>query len=366
MKILAFSLREEARISGEAASFRLLEAVFAELGIALERPSMEDRAGSPTIGAIRRLAQLRKIADANAVDTLLLKIPTAAQLPAVCSATRRFRGRIIFWIDGLLWRAPASATQWWKFLTKEPLLTAARALVNNARWTRSVRRRSLEIVVSSQVQARELKPLLPRARIHIVTNGTPEQSATVARPERAFTAGYLGHAYLVKGVWEMLDALRVLQKQRVELPFRCALSGLGSAGFRRAAARQMEVLGEVDRADFFASIDLLVAPYWVAWGTQTFPNVLLEAMQHGVPALTTDLPVCRELFPGDLAHFVPSHDAPALAAALADLALGRRALPSADRLRAHFAAHYSSAHIAAGWRRILTDNADAMPDRSHD
>ena len=367
MKILAFSLREEARISGEAASFRLLEDVLDKLGIALERAPAEPSRGSPTFDAIRRLAHLKKIADANACDTLIVKIPTAAQLPIVCSVTRGFRGRVVYWIDGLLWRASASVSQWWDFLMKEPLLTAARALINNTLWTRAVGSRALEIVVSSQVQARELEPLLPRAHIHVVPNGTPEQAAGASRPERQFTAGYIGHAYLVKGVWEMLEAVRILERERVELPFRCALSGLGSARYQReATGARIEVLGEVDRAEFFASIDLLVAPYWVAWGTQTFPNVLLEAMQHGVPVLTTDLPVCRELFPGDLAHFAPPHDAPALAAALADLALARRALPSPDRLRAHFAAHYSTAHIAAGWRRILTDNADAMPDRSHD
>ena len=368
MKVLAFSLREEARISGEAASFRLLEAVFGDLGISLERPPADHSRASPLVGALRRLTQLKEIAAANTADILLVKIPTAAQLPATVSATRPFRGRVIFWIDGLLWRSSISTGQWWKFLTREPLLTAARAVMNNTAWTRLVRARTLEIVVSSQTQATELAPLLPKAKIHVVPNGTlPQPAAEKAGAIRPFTAGYIGHSYLVKGVWEILDAIRQMKQTQREIPFRFALSELGSTQFRQsAAAAQIEVLGEVDRAEFFASIDLLVAPFWVAWGTQTFPNVLLEAMQFGVPVLTSDLPVCRELFPDGLAHFVPPHDASALAAILSKISLGQRTLPSPDRLRAHFAAHYSPARIADGWRRILFAHDHTLLRPTHD
>lgn len=368
MKVLAFSLREEARISGEAASFRLLETVFADLGISLECPPADHSRSSPLVGAVRRLTHLQKIAAANATDTLLVKIPTAAQLPAVLAATRRFRGRVLFWIDGLLWHPPIAISQWWKFLTREPLLTLARALMNNAGWTRCLHAEALEIVVSSQEQAAELAPLLPKAKIQVVPNGTPQQPAAGnIGASRPFTAGYIGHSYLVKGVWEILDAIRQMKQTQREIPFRFALSGLGSARFKQAAeAARIEVLGEVDRAGFFASIDLLVAPFWVAWGTQTFPNVLLEAMQYGVPVLTTNLPVCRELFPDGLAYFVPPHDASALAAALSESALGQLALPSPARLRAHFAAHYSPARIAEGWRRILFAHDPTLLRPTHD
>ena len=367
MKVLAFSLREEARISGEAASFRLLESVFGDLGIPLECPRAGHSHAAPLVGALRRLRQLKEISAANAADILLVKIPTAAQLPATVSATRQFRGRVIFWIDGLLWRSPISIAQWRKFFIHEPLLIVARALMNNAAWTRSVCAVALEIVVSSQVQAAELAPLLPKSKIHVVPNGTPPQPAAgKVGASRPFTAGYIGHSYLVKGVWEILDALRQMRQTQREIPFRFALSGLGGAQFQQAAsAAQIEVLGEVERAAFFASIDLLVAPFWVAWGTQTFPNVLLEAMQYGVPVLTTDLPVCRELFPDGLAYFIPPHDASALAAALSEIARGQLAHPSPARLRAHFAAHYSPARIADGWRRILLAHDHTLPQPTH-
>lgn len=366
--MLIFSLRREARISGEAASFRLLEEVIAELGIAHQVIPADDSKASPTLAAGRRLSRLRKIATANSVSTLIVKIPTAAQLPFAAFATRDFRGRLIFWIDGLLWSPPKTIGQWRASLLAEPLLTLARIVANNAVWTRLVRSRSFEIVVASQTQKAELASRLPASRIHVVPNGTPAPALPrKAVDTRPFTAGYIGHAYLVKGVWDMLDAYRRLAGEGLGFPFRCALSGLGSDCFgHHARVAGMEVLGEIEKPAFYQSLDLLIAPYWAAWGTQTFPNVLLEALQYGVPVLTSDLPLCRELFPDDLAHFVPPSEPVALAATLGKIARRELPVPAAERLRVHFAAHYSRECIVEGWREVLRGSAPANSDRAHD
>jgi glycosyltransferase involved in cell wall biosynthesis len=101
----------------------------------------------------------------------------------------------------------------------------------------------------------------------------------------------------------------------------------------------------------------LIAPFWTDWGTQTFPNVLLESLAFGVPVITSDLPVCRELFGDDLAIFVRPNDPHGLARTLQEIDHGQRALPNADHLRAHFEKHFSRKIIRARWREILSGNA---------
>ena len=365
--MLIFSLRQEARISGEASSYRLIEEILAELGVEVQRLPEPEVGRSPSFAAVRRLQYLDRISPTMTTDVLVVKIPTAAQLPFAQLATRHLRGRVIFWIDGLLWSSLRSARQWWDFVLREPLLTGARILFNHSAWTRLVRSRPLEIVVASRTQKAQLETLLPRACIHVVPNGTPSfDRQRKARTPRVFTAGYIGHAYLVKGVWELFEAFRQV-RTNCAFNFRCALSGLGSARFQREAIRAgMEVFGEVERGTFYESIDLLVAPYRAGWGTQALPNVLLEALSYGVPVLTTDLPICRELFPRDLGYFVPPGDAAALAATLEKIVRRELPLPSPDDLRAHFEANYSRAHIAEGWRQVLRGSSLANAVNAYD
>ena len=362
--MLIFSLRKEARVSGESASFRLVEEVLRELAIPCER--WEDESASPTVAAVHRLRALTQIAAANTTDVLMVKIPTAAQLPFAVWATRRFRGRLIFWIDGLLWR-PLAAKLTAALFTAEPLLTTARALINNPLWPRLVGGHTMELVVASHTQADELAPLLPRAKIHVIPNGTPGVAAPAPATRRGLTFGYIGHSYVVKGVRDILKMHRELRRRDLAPPLVVAFSDLGGQSireeFRGAGAT---VLGVVEKAEFYGQIDVLIAPYWAGWGTQTFPNILLEALQYGVPVLTTDIPVCRELFPGDLAIFVPPNDPRALADRVARMIRGDITLPCPERLRAHFDAHYSREKIAAGWRNLLRGNSSATVAPAHD
>ena len=374
--MLIFSLRKEARVSGESATFRLVEEVLRELAIPCERwesetgfqpvPQKDRLEARPTMAAAHRLRALTRIAAANTTDVLMVKIPTAAQLPFAVWATRRFRGRLIFWIDGLLWR-PLSAKLTAALFAAEPLLTTARALINNPLWPRLAGGRALEIVVASHTQQAELAPLLPRAKIHVIPNGTPGIAAPAPATRRALTLGYIGHSYVVKGVRDILEMHRELRRHDLAPPLVVAFSELGGQAireeFRRAGAT---VLGVVEKAEFYAQIDVLIAPYWAGWGTQTFPNILLEALQYGVPVLTTDIPVCRELFPDDLAIFVPPNDPGALADRVARMIRGDITLPSPERLRAHFDAHYSREKIAAGWRALLRGSSSAIVAPAHD
>jgi glycosyltransferase involved in cell wall biosynthesis len=350
-----YSLRDEARLSGEAAASAQLRQLAGELGLAFEAMSPPTGRGGRLLDTGRRLARLRRLSARSSASHLIVKVPTAAQLPLVHLATTGFRGRRVVWVDGLLWRLDLSLRQTLALAAHEPALLAARALANNGAWLRGARGVDCEVVVSSRLQRDELAARLPRARVHVVPNGVRRLAPRQGRRSGSFTAGYLGHAYLTKGVGELVAAAAA-----AGVPLRCAFSGLGSRRLVGAARRAgAAVLGEVDVAELLASIDLLVAPFWASWGTHAFPSVLLEAMQVGVPVLTTDLPLMRELFPGELAVLAPAGDARALSRRLADIASGNLALPSPSRLRAHFEAHHSAARVAAGWRALLCPDEPA-------
>src|SRR5439155_10630393 len=54
-------------------------------------------------------------------------------------------------------------------------------------------------------------------------------------------------------------------------------------------------LGRLDVAEFFSGLDVLALPYRLTIGQNAFPNLVLEAMEVGVPLVTSDLPLLREL-----------------------------------------------------------------------
>lgn len=364
--MLIFTLRREARISGEAASLALLQELLAELGMACETVPEEGLVASPVVAVARRYARLEQVARTNDTDLLLIKIPTAAQLPLAIRATRLFRGRVVFWIDGLMWR-PLAWGLMLRLFSAEPLLTIARAILNNRAWMRASRNASLELIVASQTQRAELIHSLHAAQIHVVPNGSPTDpapseiapAAAIAAPSPA-PFGYIGHAYLTKGVWDLLAAYRILKDRGMALPLVFALSELGGNRFRAELSREsVEIRGTVDKRSFYASLRALVAPFWTDWGTQTFPNVLLESLAFGVPVITSDLPVCRELFGNDLAIFVRPNDPHGLARTLQEIDRGERALPNADCLREHFEKHFSRKVIRARWREVLSGSASA-------
>ncbi len=364
--MIVFSLRREARVSGESASFALLREILEQSGIVVQSESELAAKGSPATAALQRLAVLTSLANANTTDTLLIKLPTAAQLPLALYAVRGFRGRRIFWIDGLLWR-PLPPVLMAKVLWGEPLLNVARSVANNPGWLWAVRDRGLELVVASHTQRIELAAWLPRAQIHVIPNGSPE-SAPPSEPalsedaglpgqrpaEDPTSFGYIGHSYLTKGVWDILAAHRILKAQGQAPQWLFALSTLGGEGFQQALIQEgLEPLGHVQKSSFYPRLRALVAPYWTAWGTQSFPNILLEAMQAGVPVITSDLPLSRELFPDHLALFVPPHRPLALAETLLAVQQGQLPLPKPELLRAHFQTHYCPEKIATLWRDLL-------------
>jgi glycosyltransferase involved in cell wall biosynthesis len=128
-----------------------------------------------------------------------------------------------------------------------------------------------------------------------------------------------------KGVGEFVRAAGMLRRRGVNAVFR--LAGAPDPGNRAsvsqadidewAASGCVELLGQCgDMAGVLASAHVVVLPSY----REGLPKVLVEAAACGRPAVTTDVPGCRDaVIPGQTALLVPPRDAPALAAAIEQL-----------------------------------------------
>ncbi len=160
--------------------------------------------------------------------------------------------------------------------------------------------------------------------------------------------GNVGRVAREKGLDAMLEAMHALDR---ETPGRFVFAFAGDGPYleslRREAPASARFLGRLEGEDlsrFFASLDLFVFPST----TDTFGNVLLEAMASGVPILAADAEPTRDLVtPGLGLLYYPG--------AAANLAAGiRAALAKPEQLTAMRA---SALTLAAerGWDRIFDD-----------
>ena len=169
--------------------------------------------------------------------------------------------------------------------------------------------------------------------------------------------GAMGRLVGKKGFDVYLDALAILKSRGI--PFCAILGGDGKETPSLAARiaqhgleQHVTLLGWVkDKAAFFESIDLFVLPS----RHEPFGIVLIEAMAHGVPVVTTDAEGPAEIATDNVTARIVPRDQPAamadaLAALLADPA---RATAMGEAGRTLAATEYSMERMATRLRDAL-------------
>jgi phosphatidylinositol alpha 1,6-mannosyltransferase len=160
--------------------------------------------------------------------------------------------------------------------------------------------------------------------------------------------GNVGRVAREKGLDTMLDAMHRLDREQPgRFVFAFAGDGPYLDALRRSAPPSARFMGRLEGeplSRFFASLDLFVFPSV----TDTFGNVLLEAMASGVPVLAADAGPTRALVSSDrgLLYF------PGAGANLAGGIRGAFAQP--ERMAATRAAGLTFA-AERGWDRIFDD-----------
>ena len=185
---------------------------------------------------------------------------------------------------------------------------AEKLLVNHSLLTRSMAaiarpRRIRHCIVSSRFQKRQLRALgfdvpisvVPNhSRLEASTDGRTDANGSFEDADDRVTLGYLGHVSPAKGLCDLLDAVGRLD---ADAALAVAWSGGGPDPRSLVPAHVTNVTqyGIVDKGAFFDQLDAIVLPYRFAFGTQIFPNTLLEAIHFETPIITSRLPYIDEL-----------------------------------------------------------------------
>ncbi|MHB0948841.1 MAG: glycosyltransferase family 4 protein [Gemmatimonadaceae bacterium] len=178
--------------------------------------------------------------------------------------------------------------------------------------------------------------------------------------------GYVGRVAPEKGIATLLQAMHRV-RARTSRDVRLVVVGDGpfAPAARAMAPEDTHFTGRMEGralASVYAALDLFAFPS----ATDTFGNVLLEAMASGVPVIAADVPPSRELVgPGGAALFRPD-DAGGLAEAILRLA-------GDPAERARLAAAGEARAARASWRAVFDDlfadyhavQADAVSSALH-
>ncbi len=194
-----------------------------------------------------------------------------------------------------------------------PRFYLPRLLVNNPLIARLTGFHAAHYVVASQYQVDELIRLgAPADRISAIPNlydwhrlAAEGQAGLEQLPPGEPLLGYVGHFNHVKGVDVLVRAFPLVQKAYPNARLVLAWSGLGDPEpIRRAIAAtgladRIHLVGRVSVAALLRRSDVCVLPYRLTIGQAAFPGLVLEALGVGVPLVTSDLPLLRELVAPD-------------------------------------------------------------------
>jgi glycosyltransferase involved in cell wall biosynthesis len=196
-----------------------------------------------------------------------------------------------------------------------------------AAMSRFLARRAAMVLLLSSEEVGQWEAVWPGGRYRVATNAfDPGTSEAVTFASHASTDGpfellFAGRLIREKGIFDLLEALaRMRTRERTHV----TIAGEGpELAALRARAEELGVadlvtttghLGQDDLARFYQQADVFVLPTYFGEG---LPTVLLEAMGHGLPIVTTRLRGAADrLVAGDNAVFVEPRDPAALASAL--------------------------------------------------
>ena len=221
------------------------------------------------------------------------------------------------------------------------------------------------VVVLAQCELAAYRDFVPEQRVVALPNGIDcRPFATVplvrSNPEQPLHLLYIGRVAREKGMYEMLQGVRLAHELGVDTRLIVAGHGAEEGRLRRYAqalgiAARVCFIGPVfgaDKVKLLSGSDVLLLPSY----SEGLPYALLEAMAAGIPVVATPVGAIPDVMSDGIHGFlVPQRDGKAIAEALAVLAGDRerlswmsrackrriRAAFSIDRLAQELALHYA-------------------------
>lgn len=200
----------------------------------------------------------------------------------------------------------------------------------------------IKVILLAENLYSDISKYVQREDVAVCNNGIPDVIMTEQNGQRGMTRPlrilYLSNMMEEKGVWVLLEACRILKEQGCS--FVCRFVGgwkdateddfYGKAlafGLTVSTPNHINTEATVvalgpkygsDKADCFKLSDVFVFPTF--YHNECFPVVLLEAMQHGLPCISTDEAGIPDIIDdGKTGLIVPKKDSVALADAIGKL-----------------------------------------------
>ena len=179
------------------------------------------------------------------------------------------------------------------------------------------------VIILSKYLHKDVEKYVPKNRLFICANGIPEISSILKPNQRKSKTKclFLSNLLKSKGVFLLLDSIKYLQGQNHNLFFVSFVGGEGditgkeftsrinNLGISQYAAYLGGIFGD-EKNHIFSSSDIFVHPTF----NDCFPLVIIEAMQHSLPVISTYEGGIPDIVKdGETGFLVPKNDPVALA-----------------------------------------------------
>jgi glycosyltransferase involved in cell wall biosynthesis len=219
------------------------------------------------------------------------------------------------------------------------------------------------VVLLATSEMRAYREFAPRARLVRIANAVapcePDLRAERYVNQRPLAIAYLGRLAANKGIFETIEAMRILRARGIPAEFTIAGSGAAAAAVREriataglgACVRFPGAVFGADKARLWQQSQVLAFPTYHREG---LPYSLLEAMSCGVvPVISPVGAIADVMQDGVEGLFVPPHNPQAVADALQRLAQDRALLHRmALAARARVIEQYSVSRLAAEFAHL--------------
>ena len=343
MKICLVCLRPLNRLSGQFKSiFNLAHqlrekdievTIYAPNGITSINSIIHTRKHLYPLDLINLIKTIRKVS--STVDIVQLHLPTPSFAFIGDFIKFRNKSRIVVNFESHLVDNPGKILP---YIRKSPNFYISRLILNNPYISKLSCFSCEKYIVSSLYQKVELQAIgLSDNRIKVIPNvvtgsqkyrkydkAMAKESIGFNKKENIVT--YIGHFTHIKGVEFLVEPFSTVLEKFPETKLVLAWSGRGSPKNiervveKRGIKNKTMFFGKVNVTKLLSASDVFVLPYIFTFGTQCFPNLLLEAFSVGVPIVTSDIPPIPEVVTnGETGLLVPPADSEEIAEAVINL-----------------------------------------------
>ncbi len=218
------------------------------------------------------------------------------------------------------------------------------------------------VVVLGEFQRRAYSELVPGIAVRVIPNGIEADPVTESLPAwkhgSQLHLAYVGRLVRDKGIFEMVEAVRLLVARGADVSLEIAGSGWDEDGLRSVVERnrldgRVRFLGAVfgmDKERLFRRAHVLLLPSY----HEGLPYSLLESMVNGAVPVTTPVGAVPEVI-ADGVHglLVPPRDPVAIANAVERLDRDRGLLSRmAEEGRRHVLQHYTVSRLGSEFDQL--------------